>query len=307
MASLEGALGTQLAARTPEGLVLNDAGELAAEFAETIDAGIGELLRRIGGDDQREEGLVRVSATESMTPFLMRGLQALRKAYPNIQVQLVVSNAAIDLVRREADVAIRLFREQNPVLVTRKLCDVGWSVYAARTHAEQRGLTVGAAPSPGWLDGQAIVSYRGPPARSAGGAWLSANTRREDVVLSCESVQAVASAVKAGLGVSVLPCFVGCDDPALVRITPDVVASVEAFVVIRQIIGARSASASSRTRSPTCSSRNAPCSRASRPRREVSVGTHVTNRAASLASQTAAAATSSALAARPSGTARPRD
>jgi len=232
LASLEGALGTQLAARTPEGLVLNDAGELAAEFAETIDAGIGELLRRIGGDDQREEGLVRVSATESMMPFLMRGLQALRKAYPNIQVQLVVSNAAIDLVRREADVAIRLFREQNPVLVTRKLCDVGWSVYAARTHAEQRGLTVGAAPSPGWLDGQAIVSYRGPPARSAGGAWLSANTRREDVVLSCESVQAVASAVKAGLGVSALPCFVGCDDPTLVRITPDVVASVEAFMVI---------------------------------------------------------------------------
>lgn len=232
LASLEGSLGTQLAARTPEGLVLNDAGELAAEFAETIDAGIGELLRRIGGDDQREEGLVRVSATESMTPFLMRGLQALRKAYPNIQVQLVVSNAAIDLVRREADVAIRLFREQNPALVTRKLCDIGWSVYAARTHAEQRGLTVGAAPSPGWLDGQAIVSYRGPPARSAGGAWLAANTRPEDVVLSCESVQAVASAVKAGLGVSALPCFVGCDDPALVRITPAVVASVEAFVVI---------------------------------------------------------------------------
>jgi DNA-binding transcriptional LysR family regulator len=232
LASLEGALGTQLAARTPEGLVLNDAGELAAEFAETIDGGIAELLRRIGGDDQREEGLVRVSATESMTPFLMRGLQALRQAYPNIQVQLVVSNAAIDLVRREADVAIRMFREQNPVLVTRKLCDVGWSVYAARTHAEQRGLPVGAAPSPGWLDGQAIVSYRGPPARSAGGAWLSANTRREDVVLSCESVQAVASAVKAGLGVSALPCFVGCDEPALVRITPAVVASVEAFVVI---------------------------------------------------------------------------
>jgi DNA-binding transcriptional LysR family regulator len=100
LASLEAALGAQLAARTPEGLVLSDAGELAAELAETMDAGIAELLRRIGGDDQREEGLVRVSATDSMTPFLMRGLQALRVAHPAIQVQLVVSNAALDLVRR---------------------------------------------------------------------------------------------------------------------------------------------------------------------------------------------------------------
>ena len=232
LASLEGALGAQLAARTPEGLVLNDAGELAAELAETMDSGITELLRRIAGDDQRAEGLVRVSATDSMTPFLMRGLQALRQEHPAIQVQLVVSNAALDLVRREADVAVRLFREQNPALVARKIGDLGWSVYAGRTYVQQRGLAVGAAPSPGWLDGQAIVSYRGPAGRSTGGAWLAANTRREDVVLTCESVQAVASAVKAGVGVSAIPCFVGDDDPALVRVTPAVVASVEAFVVI---------------------------------------------------------------------------
>lgn len=232
LASLESALGTQLAARKPEGLVLNDAGELAAELAETMDAGVTELLRRIGGDDQRAEGLVRVSATDSMTPFLMRGLQALRLAHPAIQVQLVVSNAALDLVRREADVAVRLFREQNPALVARKIGDIGWSVYAGRTYAEQRGIAVGVAPSPGWLDGHAVISYRGPAARSAGGTWLSANTRSEDVVLTCESVQAVATALKAGLGVSALPCFVGCDDPSLVRLTPAVVATVEAFVVI---------------------------------------------------------------------------
>jgi DNA-binding transcriptional LysR family regulator len=232
LASLETALGVQLAARTPEGLVLNDAGELAGELAETMDAGVTELLRRVGGDDQRAEGLVRVSATDSMASLLMRGLQPLRQAHPAIQVQLVVSNAALDLVRREADVAVRLFREQNPALVTRKIGDIGWSVYAARTYVEQRGLAVGVVPSPGWLEGQAIVSYRGPAGRSAGGAWLTANTRPSDVVLTCDGVQAVASALKAGLGMSAIPCFVAHGDPALVRITPAVVATVEAFVVI---------------------------------------------------------------------------
>ena len=55
LASLETALGAQLAARTPEGLVLNDAGQLASELAETIDRGIQELVARIGGEDRRPE------------------------------------------------------------------------------------------------------------------------------------------------------------------------------------------------------------------------------------------------------------
>lgn len=49
LSALESALGVQLAARTPEGLVMNDAGVLAAELAQTMDAGIEALMRRIGG------------------------------------------------------------------------------------------------------------------------------------------------------------------------------------------------------------------------------------------------------------------
>ena len=98
-------------------------------------------MRRIGGEDQRPEGLVRLSTTESFTPFLMGGLVPLRQEHPKIQVQLVVSSAALDLVRRDADVALRLFRETNPALVTRKIGEVGWSVYASRGYLERTGFT----------------------------------------------------------------------------------------------------------------------------------------------------------------------
>jgi DNA-binding transcriptional LysR family regulator len=82
------------------------------------------------------------------------------------------------------------------------------------------------------LEGLAVVGYKDPVARAPGPAWLARNTRPDQVVLSGDSVSAVVNAVRAGLGVSTLPCFLIPEMPTLVRLTPDVVAQGEAFVVI---------------------------------------------------------------------------
>ena len=74
LCSLEAALGAQLAARTPEGLVLNAAGMLASDLALTMERGVNDLLARVGGEDQRPQGVVKLAATESMAVLLMRGL-----------------------------------------------------------------------------------------------------------------------------------------------------------------------------------------------------------------------------------------
>jgi DNA-binding transcriptional LysR family regulator len=232
LSSIEDALGVQLAARLPDGLQLNEPGNTVADLAEGIDGRIDELTRRIGGEDQRPEGLVRLSTTESMATFLMAGLVPLRQTHPKIQVQLVVSNAALDLMRREADVALRLFREKTGTLVARKIGDVGWSLFASRAYVERTGLAFGADIADGALTGQPIIGYAGAAARSAGGLWLAAHTRPEDVVLTCESVLSVLNAVRAGLGVSVLPCFAAHGDATLARLTPAIIARAEAFLVI---------------------------------------------------------------------------
>ena len=158
LGALENALGAQLAARTPEGLVMNDAGQLAA------------------------------------------------------------------------DLALRLFRERNPSLVTRKIGEIGWSIYAARSYLERASWSP--KPETRLLQGHAVVGYRGPAGRSAGATWLIEHSREEDVVLLGDSVLSVLTAVSAGLGVSVLPCFLAAEKPSLVRLVPAVVATVEAFLVI---------------------------------------------------------------------------
>jgi DNA-binding transcriptional LysR family regulator len=229
LSSLETALGAQLATRTPEGLILNDAGQHASEIAETIDRSIHELVARIGGEDRRPEGTVRLATTELMAVFLMRELVPLREIHPKIQIELVVSSAATDLTRGEADVAVRLFRETNPTLITRKLGIIGWSVFASREYVERMRIAPGATLS---LEGLAVVGYKDPVTRAPGPAWLAKNSRPEQVVLSGDSVSSVVNAVRAGLGVSALPCFLIPEIPTLVRLTPAVVAQGEAFVVI---------------------------------------------------------------------------
>jgi DNA-binding transcriptional LysR family regulator len=232
LAALEAALGVQLVTRTPEGMTLNAAGSSVADLAETIDRGVEELERTIGGEDSRPEGVVKLATTDAVASFLMAGLIPLRDTHPKIQVQLVVGNAAHDLLRKEADVTVRMYRDQNPSLVTRKIGEIGWSLYAARGLVERTGCSIPATVDQQALCGLPVIRFSEGLAHSAAGQWLLANTRAEDVVLSGTSVASVINAVKAGLGISVIPCFTVHEDATLVRLTPAVIARVEAFLVI---------------------------------------------------------------------------
>jgi DNA-binding transcriptional LysR family regulator len=213
-------------------MTLNAAGCSVADLAETIDRGVEQLERTIGGEDARPEGIVKLATTDTVASFLMAGLIPLRTEYPKIQVQLVVGNAGHDLMRKEADLAVRMYREQNPSLITRKLGDIGWSLYASRALVERAGCPLPITPDQDGLGGLPVIRFGDGLANSTAGKWLAANTRADAVVLSGTSVGSVVNAVKAGLGVSLLPCFTAHEDRALVRMTPAVVTKVEAFLVI---------------------------------------------------------------------------
>jgi DNA-binding transcriptional LysR family regulator len=227
LGSLESALGAKLAARTPEGLVLNDMAMAAASLAETVDQGVNGLVGRIGGEDKRPAGVVRLTTTDSVAMWVWRGLAPFREAHPAIRVDLVVSTAALDLVRREADVALRFFRERNPTLIARKIGEFGWSVFASTDYVSRKRVSPGSDFA---LSDHPVVGYSA--SQSPGARWIDANSRPEDIVLRADSVAGVLNAVRFGVGVSALPCYVAEDHPSLVRLTPEVVARSEAFVMM---------------------------------------------------------------------------
>jgi len=155
LAALEEAIGTQLLRRTPEGLCFTEAGNAAAASAEAMDASASGLLSKLAGEDERDAGVVRLTCAEGIIPFLVTELQELRIAHPELRVELLPSTAPLDLQRREADVAVRMFRPTQAGLVARHVGKLGWSLYANEAYLGRRGLL----QSLGDLSGHDVIAY----------------------------------------------------------------------------------------------------------------------------------------------------
>src|SRR5262252_9260842 len=132
LSALEGALGARLFERTARKLVLTVAGESLLELAQSVEQQAVDLGGRASGADARLEGVVRLATTESLAvAFLARGLQSLHRAHPGIVVELIAGNVSINLLRREADVALRAGpRPTQQSLMVRKAGQVEFALFA---------------------------------------------------------------------------------------------------------------------------------------------------------------------------------
>jgi DNA-binding transcriptional LysR family regulator len=225
IAALEGELGAQLVVRQPDGMKLTDAGREAVAAAEHVDARLAELAGKVGGAAEQPRGHVRVSATDGFATLLYGGLAALREDYPEIIVDLVVTSAAVDLARGEADIAIRAFRETRGDLVVRKVADASWSLYAAASYLARKPL----AKDPCDLRGHDVIGFADVASRTPGARWLDEHSSDATVVFRATSTTAAMNAARAGMGVAVVPCFTA--DATVTRLTPKAIATSEVFLV----------------------------------------------------------------------------
>ena len=224
IAALEEALGTELVARTPEGMTLSDAGRLAAESARTITTELANLSARIAGGRDEIAGRVRVSSTDSFAAQLLGAVAPLRALHPQLIIDLVVATETVDLRRREADVAVRFFREERDGLAMRKLGTIGWSLYASPAYLARRPT------GSSFLDGHDVVGYGDEIKNAIGPRWLDEHARAESIRVRCSSPRAALDAALAGMGVALLPCYVVGHQP-LTRITDQVIVAHDAFAV----------------------------------------------------------------------------
>ncbi|MCB9676971.1 MAG: LysR family transcriptional regulator [Alphaproteobacteria bacterium] len=137
---LEAALGHPLLVRHARGVELTLEGRAVLEAAQSIDARISDLHRGLQGRKQQVAGRVRVSCTEPVAmEILPPSLLALRAEHPGLFVDIVVDARASDLDRREADLAIRMFRPERASLVARRVGGTFTAFYASRAYLARRG------------------------------------------------------------------------------------------------------------------------------------------------------------------------
>ncbi|WP_194744381.1 LysR family transcriptional regulator [Thermaurantiacus tibetensis] len=138
--ALEAEIGRDLFVRTPRGLVPTDAGAALRPHAESVARAIAALHRTATAGAGDASGVVRVTASEIIAAdWLPPILARLSLSHPGVRVELAVSNAAENLLEREADIAVRLFAPRQTALVAKRLPPFRLGFHAHRAYLARRG------------------------------------------------------------------------------------------------------------------------------------------------------------------------
>ena len=210
--ALESKLKVRLFDRTRHGYELTAVGMDLFETVQQVEEQLGEIDRKIYGKDQELTGGLRVTCTEILlngylSPFVWRFLEQ----HPGIEFSIICTDFQLSLSRRDADLAIRFTQRSPELLAGRRLASVAYGVYAAGGAAGDRFT----------------------PSNRAEWDWIGANDEMHNRMLfgaafpeghfkhRVDSMAAMQSMVRNGLGVAVLPCYIADRDESLRRAEPE--------------------------------------------------------------------------------------
>ena len=234
VSALEAQLGTPLFERTGRGLVPTPAAARLAEAARAMETGAQTLMRGAQQAQATLSGTVRISASQPVACFLLPPLLArLRTELPGVQIELVVSNAVSDLLKREADIAVRMLRPTQGSLVARRIGQIGVSACAHRDYLARRGVP----QQPADLLQHDLVGNDKVQEIYHGFAALGHPVGPEQFALRTDDLIAYWAAVRAGLGIGFVASYLLRNDPDLVPVLPDLpLPSLPVWLVVHREI-----------------------------------------------------------------------
>jgi DNA-binding transcriptional LysR family regulator len=219
VAALEEAVGLTLFTRSQQGLAPTEAALELKPYAEQLAATTAAMLRAASGQGQGISGSVRVSASEiigsQVLPAIFAGMRAM---HPALEIELVLSNAVENLLRRDADIAVRMVEPVHEALVVKRIGRVTVGLHAHRDYLARAGtprtLEV--------LQKHSVIGFdRETPAIRAIRARLP-GLEAVHFALRTDSDIAHLMAIKAGFGIGLCQTALARQDPNLVRVLPSV-------------------------------------------------------------------------------------
>lgn len=205
IAELEAGLGgVGLFVRSPRGLIPTEAGLELRPHAEAMAAAARALVRAASGGRDQVRGAVRITASEMVGAHVLPPiLTAFREAHPEVAVEVILSNRAEDLLRREADIAVRMVRPTQGALVARALGGITLGLHAHRDYLDRHGMPESLEA----LSDHAVIGYdqETPAIRAMIAAGLPLN--REMFAWRTDSDIGQYAAISAGYGIGL--CQIG--------------------------------------------------------------------------------------------------
>jgi DNA-binding transcriptional LysR family regulator len=214
---LEAQLGVVLFERTGRGLVPTAHAHRLAEAARSMSGAADQLARQASGAQADTRGTVRISASQPVTCVLLPPLlRQMRELYPDIQIELVSSNAVSNLLQREADIALRMVRPDQSSLVAKRVGQVTIGTFAHRDYLRRRGTP----RVPTDLLAHDLVGNDRSTEILRGFAGMGILLKREDFAVRTDDLNAYQACVNSGLGVGFLARYVARQNTELVPLLP---------------------------------------------------------------------------------------
>jgi DNA-binding transcriptional LysR family regulator len=217
VAELEAQLGTPLFERTGRGVTPTAAALAIADAARQMEAGALTLSRSLATARNAETGTVRITTSEVAATWLLPPLIAqLQAQEPGIAVELVASNQLTNLLRREADIAVRMVRPAQASLVARKLGDIPIVAAAHRDYLARFGTP----RRPEELAGHRLIGFDRDEGILKGFAQMGMPLTREHFALRTDAQIAYGQLVAAGAGIGFVASYVMRHWPGVVPLLP---------------------------------------------------------------------------------------
>lgn len=203
---LEEDLGVRLFERKPGGYEMTTAGENLEIAARRMESEVIGIEGTLTGKDLRPVGPLRVTAIGNMaTTVLMPMFASFSRRYPEVTLHIIISNSDVSLAQREADVAIRLTNSPIDTLVGKRIATVASTIYGGvdyltELHEKEH--------EPQWLGVECCDFHK---------AWTKKACDGQAHHFYVDDTMLTQAALREGMGISILPCFMGDQDPALAR------------------------------------------------------------------------------------------
>ena len=212
---LEAALGIKLFQRSVKGLSLTEEGQAVFEQSQHIQNSIVKIQRIVQGGEAIASGMVRLSLPEGLgQEVLIPALDSFYQLYPNVKLIFNVSATTANLAQGEADVAVRLFRPEEPDLVIKYLGEMKMGLYASESYKENYGL-------PKLLRDvrkHRVITYGDQLSILPENQWLLNHSDEALRILCSDSTVTRFKATVSGVGLSLQPEVLAQTSPNLIRL-----------------------------------------------------------------------------------------
>ena len=217
VAELESQLGLVLFDRNGRGLLPTEAAYHLAESARIMQSGADQLARNVMGADLGASGTVRITASQPVSCYVLPPLLAqMRLSLPDVQVELVASNEVSNLLRREADIAVRMVQPQQASIIARRVGKVTLRACAHQDYLRRRGVP----RQPSDLLAHDLIGGDRNDDTLKGFAAQGLVVGREQFAFRADDLIVVWQAVRAGLGVGFVSEHLIRSDPAVIPVLP---------------------------------------------------------------------------------------